>query len=121
VAELALGFPGRSGGHAAFGYVLLAAAGGRHHLVVSARAGIYEAVAEFNGGVIDNLRGLIRLQFAVSAMRRDEPRFFARRRRGGALMPFPRAISHIGHRSYWLHQPYWSHRPHQSYRLFLSY
>ncbi len=57
---------------AALGDVLFAAAGGLDHLVGGARAAIDEAVYEGDGGVVDDLGGLVGFELAVASVRTDQ-------------------------------------------------
>ena len=67
VDQAELGLAGGRGGTAALGDVLAAAAGGLHHLVGGARAGIHEARAERHGAVVDERGGLETAKIAVAA------------------------------------------------------
>src|SRR5690606_3039036 len=72
VGELDLAFFGRAGNLAAFSDVLIAAAGGLDHLVVGARAFVYEPVAEAHRGIVDDLRFPVGEEVLVTAVRRNE-------------------------------------------------
>jgi hypothetical protein len=74
VNQFEFGFFGSPRSHAAFGDVLFAAARGLHHLVMSPRSAVYKPVAKPNCCVVDDLRILIRLQFTIAAVRRDQAR-----------------------------------------------
>ena len=70
--EFQFAFLGRAGNLAAFGDVFVAAARGLHHLVVHAGALVYEAVAEADGGIVDDLGFPVGEELLVAAMRRNE-------------------------------------------------
>ena len=52
-------FFGCAGGHAAFGNVLLAAAGGLHHLIMGAGTATDPAITKYYGSVINDFRHLV--------------------------------------------------------------
>jgi hypothetical protein len=55
-------FFGCAGSHAAFGDILLTAAGRLDHLIVGTAAATDPAVAEFDGTIVNYLRHLVRFQ-----------------------------------------------------------
>lgn len=72
--ELQFGLLRRRGGLTGFGDVLLARARGLDHLVGGARPVVDEARNERDGGVVNDLRGLIGFELALTAMRANQIR-----------------------------------------------
>ena len=71
IYEAQFGLRRGGGGAAALGYVLASGAGGLHHLVCGARAGIEKAFAKPVGGIVDEGGGLEARRAPVSAAGSD--------------------------------------------------
>jgi hypothetical protein len=81
VGELQLALFGSGRNLAAFCDVLVATARRLHHLVVRARAPAYEAVAEADGGVVDDLGFVVGEEILVTTVQWDEAGIGRRRPR----------------------------------------